>query len=147
MKQFLSLFIIIASLIACKKDVDTRPPQVQIDEYLETMGLTAEKSSTGLNYIIEEEGVGTTYPTRNSTVTVNYTGRLLNGDIFDSANDISFMLSRVIAGWQEGIPLFKKGGKGVLIIPPSLAYGNVQTGSIPANSVLVFDIELLDFTN
>ena len=57
---------------------------------------------------------------------------------------ITFPLSGVIQGWQEGIPLFKEGGSGILLIPSALGYGSQSVGSIPANSVLIFDINLID---
>ena len=57
----------------------------------------------------------------------------------------TFPLSRVIAGWQEGIPLFKKGGKGLLLIPSTIAYGSRGAGSIPPNAPIAFEVELVDF--
>ena len=61
-----------------------------------------------------------------------------------SSNGITFPLSGVIQGWQEGIPLFKEGGSGILLIPSALGYGSQSVGTIPANSVLIFDINLID---
>nr|MBA3682346.1 FKBP-type peptidyl-prolyl cis-trans isomerase [Bacteroidota bacterium] len=85
-------------------------------------------------------------PKSSSNVTVNYKGSLRDGTVFDQsgAAGISIGLNSVIEGWKEGIPLFKKGGKGVLLIPSALGYGDKATGKIPANSVLIFDIELLN---
>ncbi|MEM9822377.1 MAG: FKBP-type peptidyl-prolyl cis-trans isomerase [Bacteroidota bacterium] len=145
MKKLFFIFMIAALFVACGDDFDDRSPQEQIDDYLEEMGLTAEVTSSGLNYIIENEGTGTTNPTLADTVTVNYRGTLLNGDVFDQNPNATFLLTGVIPGWQEGIPLFRKGGSGKLLIPPSLGYGNFRVGPIPPNSVLVFDIELIDF--
>jgi len=85
-----------------------------------------------------------------NTVSVHYLGTLLNGTKFDSSYDrsepFSFTLGqgRVIAGWEQGIPGMKVGGKRKLTIPSSLAYGTRQTGPIPANSTLVFEVELLE---
>ena len=86
---------------------------------------------------------------------MNYTGRLLNGTSFDSNVDpqfkhqepFSFMLgrNRVIRGWDEGLTLLNKGAKATFYIPSNLAYGpNSPSPAIPANSVLIFDIELID---
>ena len=61
-----------------------------------------------------------------------------------SGTPVSFFLSQVIKGWQEGIPLIKKGGKATLLIPSSLGYGSHSAGSIPANSVTIFEVELVD---
>jgi FKBP-type peptidyl-prolyl cis-trans isomerase len=84
------------------------------------------------------------------TVTVHYTGWLLNGSVFDSSRKrgqtISFGLHQVIKGWTVGVPGMKKGGKRLLHIPPEMAYGSRGAGrDIPPNSTLVFEIELVDF--
>ena len=131
----------------------SRNDQMSIDEekilrYLENNMLDAERTESGLYYIIDQAGTGNSYPNKNSFVTVKYTGSLLDGTIFDQTaegNVPEFQLTNVIQGWQEGIPLFQKGGKGTLIIPSQLGYGSMSIGPIPANSVLVFDIELIDF--
>ena len=85
--------------------------------------------------------------TAASTVTVHYSGWLEDGTLFDSSvggEPISFQLSGLIAGWQEGIPGMKAGGKRRLIIPSDLGYGEAGQGQIPPNATLIFDIELLD---
>jgi FKBP-type peptidyl-prolyl cis-trans isomerase FkpA len=71
---------------------------------------------------------------------------LTDGSVFDQSNSagVSFNLTSVIQGWQEGIPYFKKGGKGKLLIPSALGYGTQGTSGISPNSVLIFDINLLD---
>lgn len=85
-----------------------------------------------------------------STVSVHYTGTLTNGQVFDSSiprgEAFSFQLGggQVIQGWDIGIQGMKVGGKRTLVIPASLAYGDRAIGSIPANSTLVFEVELLD---
>ena len=131
----------------------SRNDQMSIDEekilrFLENNMLDAERTESGLYYIIDQAGTGNSYPDKNSFVKVKYTGSLLDGTIFDQTaegNLPEFQLTNVILGWQEGIPLFQKGGKGTLIIPSQLGYGSMSIGPIPANSVLVFDIELIDF--
>ena len=82
-------------------------------------------------------------------VKVHYTGKLPNGDVFDSSVErgqpVEFPLDRVIAGWTEGLQLVKKGGKIELVIPPSLGYGEQGAGAqIPPNATLHFDVEVLD---
>jgi FKBP-type peptidyl-prolyl cis-trans isomerase len=121
----------------------------EIEQYLVDNNLSAERTENDLFYIIEEEGDGS-FPTINDDVTVDYHGYFPSGQVFDSSVDrgtpATFPLSRVISGWQEGIPLFSKGGKGVLLIPSQLAYGeNGIPGSIPANAVLIFDVDLINF--
>jgi FKBP-type peptidyl-prolyl cis-trans isomerase len=79
-------------------------------------------------------------------VTVHYTGWLHDGTEFDSSvggDPATFPLGGVIAGWQEGVPGMKVGGKRKLVIPPNLAYGKSGRGSIPGNATLVFDIDLI----
>ena len=142
--QFIAAILVIGIICGCSNE-DNLPIQEQIDQYLSANNLTAERTASGLHYIIEDPGQGTAHPGPSSTVRVNYIGKLLNGDQFDANQNISFSLNQVIAGWREGIPIFKKGGKGTLIIPPSLGYGATGAGSIPPNAVIVFDIELLDF--
>lgn len=104
------------------------------------------------NKIIIEDikiGAGAEAKTGN-TVSVQYTGTLLDGKKFDSSYDrgqpFSFVLGtgQVIQGWDQGVLGMKVGGKRKLTIPPSLAYGERSIGPIPANSTLVFEIELLD---
>lgn len=115
----------------------------EILEYIEENGITNTiKTASGLYYVIEEQGTGN-YPTETSDVNMIYNGYFTDGDSFDS-NDlgIAFNLSRVIAGWTEGIPYFKEGGKGKLLIPSHLGYGIYDYDRIPGGSVLIFDIEL-----
>lgn len=109
----------------------------------------AKTTASGLMYIIEKEGTGK-QATAGSTVSVHYTGKLTDGSKFDSSLDrgqpIEFPLGqgRVIKGWDEGIALFKEGGKGTLIIPYELGYGEKGFPPvIPAKATLIFDIELL----
>lgn len=154
MKKFIFTILAITLLFSCKDD-DTLTFQEQLDidiaeieSYLSNNGLTATKDPSGLYYAIEVEGTGTEYPTAVSTVSVAYRGTLLNGDEFDSAtttNPIAIGLSNTIAGWQVGIPKFKKNGKGTLYIPSGYGYGVNGSLGIPGNSILIFDIELLNF--
>ena len=87
--------------------------------------------------------------TRGKYITVHYVGTLTNGTKFDSSRDrfqpLSFPLGagEMIQGWEKGIPGMKVGGKRKLVIPPSLGYGSVARPGIPANSTLIFDVELL----
>lgn len=104
-------------------------------------------TESGLLYQIEKAGEGDVVKPED-TVVVHYKGTLIDGQVFDSSYErgepIEFPLSNLISGWVEGIQLIKKGGKIKLVVPPELGYGNRSTGNIPANSTLVFEIELLD---
>jgi len=122
-----------------------------ISDYISKNNLKAEQTESGLYYIIDKPGTGG-FPEAGKKVKVHYTGTLLDGSKFDSSVDrgqpFEFPLGqgRVIKGWDEGIPKFQKGGSGKLIIPSALGYGNRSQGQkIPANSTLVFEIELIDF--
>jgi FKBP-type peptidyl-prolyl cis-trans isomerase FkpA len=114
-----------------------------IRAYIKTNHINAVKHASGLYYQIVKEGNGAN-ATAGSTVDVTYEGRLLSGVVFDhSVNPISFSLKDVIQGWTIGIPLVKAGGKIMLIIPSHLGYGPRDSGPIPENAVLAFDIDVL----
>ncbi|MBO7320740.1 MAG: FKBP-type peptidyl-prolyl cis-trans isomerase [Bacteroidales bacterium] len=101
---------------------------------------------SGLQYKVIEEGAGVS-PMAADTVEVHYTGKLLDGTVFDSSVErgepAKFPLSGVIKGWSEGLTYAKEGGKIELYIPSNLGYGPRGYGNIPANSTLVFEVELL----
>jgi peptidylprolyl isomerase len=106
-------------------------------------------TASGLKYKYLEMGKGK-QAEAGMTVTVHYTGTLLDGKKFDSSKDrnqpFSFKLGKgqVIKGWDEGIALLKVGDKAVLTIPPQLGYGPTDMGNIPPNSTLIFEVELLE---
>ena len=140
---FLFLGIFVGS---CNKEKrQAKKDQKEIENYLKDKGLTAQSTASGLYYIIDVAGTGT-QPNTSSDVTVKYKGYLTTQYVFDESvsTGATFNLSQVIKGWQEGIPLFKEGGKGKLFIPSALGYGDNAKSNIPANSVLIFDVELLD---
>lgn len=114
----------------------------KILKYISDNDLEAQEHTSGLFYVIEREGNGTR-PSLNSLVNIDYTGKLLGGKVFDSGIYYNYLGSS-IQGWQLGIPLFRVGGKGKLIIPSALGYGPYATGKIPANSCLVFEVEIID---
>lgn len=104
-------------------------------------------TASGLQYVVEKEGTGKS-PKADDQVTVHYTGRLLNGKVFDSSvsrgEPATFPLNRVIPGWTEGLQLMKEGGKTVFFIPSDLAYGANGAGpDIPPHSTLIFEVELI----
>lgn len=106
-----------------------------------------QTTASGLQYQIVTEGKGKK-PSEKDTVKVHYKGTLTNGSQFDSSYDrgqpAEFPVNAVIKGWSEALQLMKVGTKAKLFIPPELAYGPSPRPGIPANSVLVFDVELLD---
>ncbi|MCB0526513.1 MAG: FKBP-type peptidyl-prolyl cis-trans isomerase [Lewinellaceae bacterium] len=144
MRKLIYLLIISSvTLFACDRKSDME----KIEDYLQTNNLEATATGSGLYYIIEQEGTGG-HPNLQSNVTVRYKGYLLDGTVFDQtpgSQTISFKLTEVIKGWQEAVPLLQKGGKGTFLIPSDLGYGSQRAGIIPPNSVLIFDIELVNF--
>jgi FKBP-type peptidyl-prolyl cis-trans isomerase FklB len=104
-------------------------------------------TASGLQYKIIEAGKGKS-PASGDQVVAHYTGKLLDGTVFDSSHDrgkpATFPVSGVIKGWQEALPLMKEGGKWQLVIPANLAYGERGAGAkIGPNEALMFDIELV----
>lgn len=118
-------------------------------EFLEKNKSAAGVKSTasGLQYIMEKDGTGAT-PKKEDVVKVHYKGTLTNGEQFDSSYDrgqpAEFPVGGVIPGWTEALQLMKVGGKAKLFIPPELAYGPSGRPGIPPNSVLVFEVELME---
>ncbi len=151
----LALIPVLAGVLllgACSKDsddvcgpVNTTAPSdevAQLQTYISTNGITAIGDPRGFFYTIKAPG-DSLKPTPCSDVQVNYRGRLTNGTPFDQGNQVSFSLRRLITGWKQGIPLIGSGGSITLYLPPSLAYGAAAQDGIPANSILIFDIDLL----
>ena len=147
-------FILILSfvvILSCKKtneqvcsDVTITAPATEVAAlrtYIEVNAITATEDARGFFYTITSAGSGSK-PSSCAGVTVNYVGKLTNGVTFDSGNGVSFYLSRLITGWQEGIPLIAPGGSITLYLPPSLAYGAAGSGPIPPNANLIFTIDL-----
>jgi FKBP-type peptidyl-prolyl cis-trans isomerase FkpA len=145
MKSYLYLILSILIFTSCDKETNFEPQtEADIIAYIAANDLNATRTNSGLFYVMNNEGSGAR-PTSNSNVTVAYKGYFLDGNTFDKSSDegISFGLNKVISGWTEGIPLFKEGGEGILLVPSNLGYGPSRNGSIPGGAVLVFDIKLI----
>ena len=156
MKRLLSTLLVFTlfSCLSPENDAYTPPKdytvenEKEITDYITKNNLTAQRTSTGLYYVINEPGEGA-QPTATSNVTVVYKGYYTNGKTFDpgKAEGVSFSLNGVIKGWTEGIPYFKTGGSGILLIPSHLGYGPFDYRGIPGGSVLVFDVKLISVNN
>lgn len=122
-----------------------------INTYLQANNLTGfTKSASGLYYKIAEAGSGTEDISDNSAITVEYTGKLLNGTVFDktaTGANVTLILSETVQGWREALPLIKKGGSMRIILPSNLAYGLGARGAIPYFSCLDFEIKVTDVAN
>lgn len=138
-------------------DLNIKAPDAEvtkIEEYLDSKNITATKEAAGFYYIIQDTGTGVS-PDVCSIISVKYTGTLATDSIFDktTGDPANFRLGQLIAGWQKGLPHIKSGGKMKLFIPPSLGYGYQDVTRpdsqgnavvvVPANSMLIFDLELV----
>lgn len=141
------LSIIFTLFISCSKEKEVdyiAQNEEEIVAYVAKNKLNVQRSDSGLYYGINEAGTGK-QPTATSNVTVAYKGYFTNGSVFDqsNANGISFGLQQVIRGWTEGIPYFKEGGNGILLVPAHLGYGNSDNRGIPGGFVLIFEVKLI----
>jgi FKBP-type peptidyl-prolyl cis-trans isomerase len=160
-KLSLLLVTLLIAFAGCKKDKIDQPAidHKLILAYIQANNLTAKTTGDGLYYVITTPG-DSTRPISTSTVYVKYRAYLMDGTTkgtqFDSSYELSeqpaqLTVSSLIKGFTEGIEKFGKGGKGQLIIPSNLGYGTTVEGTlgtpqyIPANSILIFDIELVTF--
>lgn len=151
-KYILLLILFIAVFASCKKDSFDPAKQAATDDaaiqaYIKAKNITGTtKDASGLYYKVITPGTGA-YPNANSLVSMNYSGKLLNGTIFDTNTISNNTLSGFIEGWKIGIPHINTGGRILLLVPSALGYGNSAYGSIPANSVLIFTVDLTGFSN
>jgi FKBP-type peptidyl-prolyl cis-trans isomerase FkpA len=155
MKKFIPL-VLTAILFSCGGEAEEENTYVEteydkeISKWLEDRDWEPTRSESGL-YIYKEVPGSADKPALGSFLTLKYEGYLLDGTKFDGTNGeavtFDFPVSGLIEGWQEAIPQFGKGGKGKLLIPPDLGYGDRPKGIIPANSILYFEMEILDWTN
>ncbi len=119
-----------------------------LEHYLQISNITVEPTLSGLYYIETKKGTGKKAQAGHK-VTVNYTGKLIDGMVFDSSYDrhkpFTFLLGSgvVIQGWEEGISKMREGGKAQLIMPSALAYGEKGNSRIAPYSTLIFDVELI----
>jgi len=146
----LSVFPLLFSGTSCIKDTSCRnktieSEQGQISSYASTTGMTGTTHSSGLYYQVLGSSIGVA-PTNISRVSVTYTGKFLDGTVFDSSTTpITFGLGDgIIEGWRIGLPLIQKGQTIRMVIPSSLAYGCAGRGSISSNTILFFEVQLLD---
>ena len=147
MKRILLFLLIAGVLVQCKKDEENQSEidQKIITAFIADNGLDAQNVGGGLYFVDEQTGTGQS-PTESSTVRVAYRGYFTNGEVFDESSTagVVFGLHQVIRGWTLGIPHFKEGGRGKLLIPSEMAYGANPRPGIPRNSVLIFDIHLIE---
>ena len=142
-------FLSLLTLGGCLKDEcqekTVQSEQAEMQAFASANGITAVQHSSGLMYEVINPGSGTT-PTLSSQVKVTYQGKLMDGTIFETVTTPTdwAAMTQFITGWQIGLQLIQKGGVIKLIIPSSLAYGCDAIGTIPAHSILYFEIGLVD---
>lgn len=145
-KSILILLTLGLVLASCNRDEVKE--QELIDDFIAANDYTFSKTDSGIYYEIITPGNGDN-PVATDYVVVNYHGELLDGTVFDTTQGgdaIGFPLNGVIAGWTEAVPLLKRGGTGIFLIPSDLAYGELGSPpNIPKNAPLLFEIELIDF--
>lgn len=148
--KFLFSLALIAFLAAPAAHAQREKFSQEDVEFIEKTWPTAKKTATGIRYIIEQAGTGEK-PKPGDNVGVLYTGKLLNGEIFDQNHDkehpFVFRVGRemVIQGWDQVLQLMQLGERRLVVIPPELAYGTRgQAPRIPRGASLVFTIELIE---
>ena len=152
MKAFSILIFSLIVLSSCNKSLSEEEQFDEdvslIKEYIADNELDAMSTESGLYYTIDKLGTGN-FPNANNEVTVRYKGYFLDGGVFDQSDEfgISFNLQNVIQGWTEGIPLYKEGGEGILLVPSKLGYGKQGKGSVPPNTVMIFEVKLLEIVD
>ncbi len=147
---FIALFVVL--FVSCDSEdgsstTDYRAEnEIEIQEYIAQNNLDATGTGSGLYYVIDEMGEGAAI-TSTSDVSVKYKGSFTNGTLIEENTEegISINLQQVIPGWTEGLQFFNEGGNGMLLIPSHLAYGSNDFNNIPGGSVLIFEVELIDY--
>ncbi|MFI8380302.1 FKBP-type peptidyl-prolyl cis-trans isomerase [Leeuwenhoekiella sp. NPDC079379] len=151
MKTFITLICALTLYVSCSSDDGESESaafarnEAEITTYLETNELTATRTNTGLRYITKTEGTGAS-PTVSSRVVVEYKGYFLDGRTFDQSNPTAeFSAGGLIPGFTEGLLLMKEGGESTFLLPALIGYGTSGAGSsIPGNTVILFDVKLLE---
>ena len=149
--SILTCISITFALNSCGKtytEADKQEFDQEIQKFISKGNDTYEKSESGLYYLIENEGEAEgEYIKYTDLVSFKYEGKFLSGEPFDNRHrtkPLTFEVSQLIEGWKEAFMYLKKGGKAKIIVPPHLGYGDHQLDDIPANSILFFNIEIVD---
>lgn len=141
-------------LLSCNKKNDScnydscaiKAPDSEIaalQNYLTGNSITATMHCSGVFYSVQSEGTGQN-PTACSNISVKYKGMLTNGSVFDqTATPVGFNLGMLVPAWRNVLPLIKGGGRIIMYVPPTLGYGSQANGPIPANSILIFEVDLV----
>jgi FKBP-type peptidyl-prolyl cis-trans isomerase FkpA len=151
-KQILGLLALVGltTFLSCSKSAPTAAEEdASINAYITKKGWKAQSTPEGVYYVTDVAGTGTTTPALTNVISAYYKGYTLNETVFDSnigkTPFTTLLGGGIIEGWKIGFQKFKAGGKGKLIIPSRYGYGTSGSGSISANEILVFEVELVSF--
>ena len=146
-KFIVTAFAIVALGAGCDKESAYEKEQAEIKAYLEANAIATPAQYSGLYYIETKKGTGASAD-GGDFVKVKYKGTFLDGEEFDSGIfEFRLGIGQVIRGWDEGISYMNEGGKAILLIPSTLAYGVNGKGDIPGYTPLLFDVELISISN
>lgn len=146
MKNIFWILSFVLILTSCGKysDEEIKSFDDTIAAYVKKNNLDMTKSDSGLYYKIHEEGEGESIK-QTAMISAIYTGKLLDGTVFDERKEpMELTLKNLVHGWREIAYYLKPGGKATIIVPPQLGYGQQKLPQIPENSVLIFDIEIVE---
>jgi len=155
------IYVVMVVLLGCSTDnilsteAQLKKDVAIIDKYLEKNNIVAIRDTSGLRLVLHDAGSGL-LPSILSTLTVRYKGMYMNGTVFDESDlnsaglvqPLNSPLSGLIEGWRIAFTKYiAKGGKATLYVPSSLGYGRNDSGGVPPNTNLIFEVELVKFTN
>ena len=149
MKSIFSVFLILL-FVSCSSDDDPvidykEENEKEIQAYIEAHNLDATRTDSGLYYVIDEKGEGAGISS-NSDVSVRFKGTYTDGKLIEENNvGVSMPVSEMLPGWAEGIQFFNEGGKGMVLIPYHLSFGNGNSSGIPKGSVIIVEFEVIDY--
>lgn len=147
--KWMGLFTFLLLLSSCStySENELKDFDQAIQKHLDSSGVEMERAENGLYYSIIEEGNGEEYIKYKDQVTFTYKGSFLNGSTFqiiDKNDPLKYKVNQLIIGWQDALMMLKEGGKINIIIPPQLGYATQKTDMIPANSILKYELEVLE---
>jgi FKBP-type peptidyl-prolyl cis-trans isomerase FkpA len=147
--KWIGIFVLLFSITSCStySEKDLASFDRQIQNYTDSAGIAMERTENGLYYSIIEEGKGENYIGYKDQVTFYYKGSFLNGNTFQaiSENDpLKFTVNQLIIGWQDALMMLKKGGSIQIIVPPQLGYADRRSDVIPANTILIYELAVLE---
>ena len=147
--KWIGLFVLLLTITSCTtySEKDLAGFDQEIQAYLDSNGIAMERTEEGLYYSIIEEGVGEKTIAYNDQIVFAYKGSFLSGNTFQvigKEEPLEFRVNQLIIGWQDALMMLKEGGKINIIIPPQLGYATQSSDVIPANTVLKYELEVLE---